>query len=115
MSLKVSISSDEIEGLLKDFRKYGKNKIKEVGKRVIKGGLQIHTEARRDILVDTGRARSSTNLKINRDKGDVIGAEVTTSVNYAIYIERKKPYLYKAFAKERPRFIRDVKRIMKLK
>lgn len=113
MKVKMTVDDKEIKKLIKKLQKYEKETLDKVEHRIMAGGLKIQREARTDILVDTGRARAATVVSWVKDGGRVMGAVVRTDVNYAIYIERRKPYLYKAFAKEQVLLIRDLKALIR--
>lgn len=113
MQVNLELPDSEVENLIRKLQKYEDKVLNEVEARITKGGLRVHREARQDILVDTGRARAATVVSWIIDGGKRMGAVVKTDVNYAIYIERRKPYLYKAFAKERVILIRDLETILR--
>lgn len=115
MQAKISIDDKEIKKLIERFTKYEREKLSQLSKRVVSAGYKVQGEAKTDILVDTGRARSSTLVKFAYSVGDIVGVTIGTYVDYAMQIERRKPFLYKAFAKERVLFIRDLKNILKRK
>jgi len=72
--------------------------------------LNVDRKAKRGTPVDTGRLRSG--WEIEWRKGDTRGS-VFNQVKYGPKIERREGMLARAWASERPKFIRKVQRALK--
>lgn len=114
--IKIEIKEKDIKKALSNFTKYDKNVQKEVKEQIASSALAIETTAKRLVPVKTGRLRSSINSDIAN-----IGAIVGTNVEYAPSVEfgtvkrPAKPFLFPAFEGERPKFVRALINILKLK
>ena len=112
MSIKV-----ELKGLpkaLKGFEKYNLKKRKQVKELIQITALNIETQAKKNVHVDTGRLRSSIETLYKALDG--LGVEVGTDVVYAIFEEFKPnnhPFLGPAAENERPKYLKELKKILK--
>lgn len=113
MSVKITIDDREIRKITRNIDKYNRRANKAAEEAVVNNALKAQREAKQNILIDTGRARRNTRVKFQNKNGFRLGAIVGTFVNYAIYIERKKPYLFPAFERARNNLLRDLRRIFR--
>jgi len=108
--LAIKIDTTSLRNVQKDITNYSKKVQSKAKRQVAKSAFNIDRDAKREILVRTGRARASTGTQF-KDQG--FSATVATKVDYAIHIERKKPYMSPAAERERPKFIKGMKEALK--
>ena len=71
----------------------------------------IVNNSKRIVRKKTGRLMRSIQGRVTNKSNKMIGIYVGTDVPYSIYIERKYPYLFPSFEIEKPRLIRNLKKI----
>lgn len=108
--MKYSVKFRGVEKFKRNIDKYSKKVQDKAKVQVIKSSINIHSNAKKDTPVKTGRLRGSIDHTLSFDK---LEATVGTNVHYAPYVEAKKPYLYPATEKERASFVANMKRILK--
>ncbi|SDB96411.1 HK97-gp10 family putative phage morphogenesis protein [Shouchella lonarensis] len=102
---------NELRGKLK--KNANLNDVKAV---VRMNGAEMHRKALKNVPVDTGELKRSTNL-YPKDRG--FTAHLSAGAHYAPYVEygtryqRGKPFIRPAFHEQKGRFISDMKRLMK--
>lgn len=81
---------------------------------------EIQKEAQRLVRVDTGHLKRSISTDISTQEDDIVGV-VRAGADYAGYQEKgtrfmaAKPYLKPAYNKQKPQFLRDLKRLQREK
>lgn len=113
MKVNLTVEDSSIREVIRNINKYDRQANKAAEGAVARNALYLQAEAKQNILVDTGRARRSTNIRWQNKNGFRLGAIVGTFVNYAIFIERQKPYLYPAFNRARTKLLRDLRSIFR--
>jgi HK97 gp10 family phage protein len=114
MSVRVS----GIPQLLRNIGRVQKNLADEVQRIVERAGINVQRMAKQNCPVDTGRLRSSIRI-YHKDSGAQRQVRVGTDVYYAPYQEfgtsrmRAQPFLFPAWASERPRFLQAVRAVVK--
>lgn len=83
-----------------------KEAIKDLNKRT---AYKIEFEAKKEVPVKTGRLRASIDSTFSWDG---LKAEVGTNVEYAIPVEFRKPYLFPASDKVKPKYIKELERVL---
>jgi HK97 gp10 family phage protein len=122
--MKVNVSG--IKELQRALGSYSKTKTEELRDAVNESALNVDRGAKKRVPVDTGRLRSSIHAvpansfdsQTQTKTGDLEGA-VVTNVEYAEKVEfgirqAAQPYMFPAYEEERPEFVKNVKRILKL-
>lgn len=133
----MSIRVTGIKNALSALEDYKDTKTEQLEKATQKATINVQRGAKQNVPVDTGRLRSSIHRTTNRLNGTV-----HTNVEYAPYIEfgtgsevdvpegledyalqfkgdgkrqvnmPAQPYLFPAWEKERPKYIKEVKKIL---
>jgi hypothetical protein len=111
MEAKLTIPKSEIDKFNKNLGKEMKRITDKASLILADETLKAHSQMRRTILVDTGRARNSTLFKFERQGSLLKEAVIGTYVNYAIYIERYKKYFKPAIKRARQNLFRRLNSI----
>ena len=113
--MKVSMKIKGADKLVKEIAKYGEKAEFLVEAETQDAANNIALNAKRISPVDTGRLRGS----IQVEKVTSLTYIVETIVKYAKYIEygtvrmRAQPFLYPSLIRERPKYIKNLKRTLK--
>lgn len=84
---------------------------KEVQKVFEDSKDNIVKNSKRIVRVKTGRLKRSIKGRVTNKGNKFISIYAGTDVPYSIYIERRYPYLFPSFEAEKPRLIRNLRRI----
>ena len=112
LKFKVEVDPKSTKKVIKNLQRYDRKKRRQIGQLIDKTSNNILRDARTRILVDTGLAKASTGRRLNKKNGYVVGASIFTSVHYAVFIERMKPYLIPAYNRNVRNFVQQVKQIL---
>lgn len=89
MASSVKFNEKEV---ITDIEKKQKELLSGIRSIVVDAALKANARMKVEILYKTGRARRNTNVRFEPSVKELNAAILGTYVNYAIYIERKKPY-----------------------
>lgn len=110
----LQVDPESTRKIVNNIRKYQSEKLDKVSALIRDTARGIFSQARTDIPVRTGYAKSTTYLSPTKDKdGRWIGAEVGTFAYYAVYIEARTGYLSSAYNAYITGFVNELKSIMK--
>ena len=120
MSIKVQLQG--LKNATEKLTKYNLAKRKQVKDHILTTGLNIQTEAKKNAPVDKGGLRAS--IRTLFKKPDGLGMEVGTTIVYGAYIEfgtpvgtgpngGPKPFLNPAAESERPKYLKELRKILK--
>lgn len=85
------------------------NKITAEVQRIFEESAQnIENKAKSTVRVDTGRLKSSIKYRVTNKGKKMIGIIVGSDLYYAIYVERRYPYLFPSAEAEKPILIRKL-------
>jgi len=120
--VKIIAKVQGLKNLTEKLTKYNLITKKKVKDHVLITGLNIQTTAKKNAPVDKGGLRGSIRTLWKKPNG--LGMEVGTTIVYGTYIEfgtpegtgphgGPKPYLNPAAEQERPKYIKELKKILK--
>lgn len=99
---------------LNNIDKYPRELQNNVAKEIAKSTLAIESEAKRNIPVDTGRARASIVSEIQPNRGEVgSNVEYVPFIEFGTYKKAARPFLFPAWNAQRLKFINALKALFK--
>ena len=113
MGISVKVNRRSIRNVKSNIRKDDNKKKNQLAKLTISIARAMQRTAKQLILVDTGRAQRNTVIQYGKTGKYVSRFSLTTRVRYAIYIERMKPYMSRAYEKHIGRYKAGVEKIFK--
>lgn len=110
MSVKMTISG--VKKLQKRFEKYPGKLNAQLTKELQRAALKVESRAKKKAPVDTGRLRSSIRPLEKSLSGASPAVVVGTPVEYAIYQERRRPFLIPAADEVQPDFEQRIRQVL---
>jgi hypothetical protein len=111
----------DTSNILRNFPQLNEKMKKGILDALVKTALvDIETPAKQNVRVDTGRLRASIHTEYMGHFGDLsikptnsLQVIVGTNVEYAVYVERRYPFLFPAFESSRSALISRISDVIK--
>lgn len=105
--INIRMSRQQVIDFDREMQAISKESTAALQRDIARAAINIESDAKRGCPVDTGRLRASIHI-VSLEAGQA--AEVGTNVEYAPFVEARKPYLYPAAAKYRRKLLDDIAR-----
>lgn len=113
--MKPTIKVHKLKEAVNSIKKITDEQHKQVGMAVAAATLEIETEAKKIVPVDTSTLKNSISSEIDMEamRGEVTAnAEYATHVEYGTVKMEAQPFLFPAFELVRPKFVKKIKKIL---